>query len=260
MISLILLSLVLSATTTAGNEIICLSNGKHLIILNATEMMARRSTEGNTQILTFVPKDGSIQPACTFQLQGARRKKRGIQGNHKNPTEGLDEVIITQCSASGRQRPVITWDNEENIISREDKVNTTNNITTVTSTLHYYMSSISSDLITCHINHKGDSQTAKHILDELQYSIVTSLVIIFVALFVAVLVLGLVFCFAHYRLRRKQSNKFWQQKEKNQAPRKITAIEDTSLMCDIPKSLFYDPLCPERKSSAQRPQQEYDSK
>ncbi|XP_075054347.1 nectin 1b-like [Mixophyes fleayi] len=147
-----------------SNEVTCLGKGKHLnIIMTPTEIIPRQSAQGiksNTEepsVQKGIYIDGSIHPACTFHLQGTRRKNRSLQGNHKKSSEGWDDVIITQCSASGRQRTVITWDNEENVISREDKENTTGNITTVTSTIHLSVSSLSTNFsITCNITHEGN--------------------------------------------------------------------------------------------------------
>ncbi|XP_075053427.1 uncharacterized protein LOC142139592 isoform X2 [Mixophyes fleayi] len=143
-----------------SNEVTCLGKGKNLnIIMTPTEIMTRQSAQGirsnpEEPSVKGIYIDGSIHPVCTFQLQGTRRKNRSLQGHHKNSSEGWDEVIITQCSASGRQRAVLIWNKEENV-STEQKKNITGNITTVTSTIHLSVSSLSTNFtITCNITHE----------------------------------------------------------------------------------------------------------
>ncbi|XP_063806598.1 uncharacterized protein LOC134988164 isoform X2 [Pseudophryne corroboree] len=210
-----------------SNEVTCRGRGKHLhIIMTPTEIMARQSQLGTKSMVegSAVQKglyiDGNIHPVCTFQVLEARRKNRSLQANHGNSTEGLNEVIITQCSASGWQRPVITWGNEENVVSREEKSNTTNNITTVTSTLHHSVSSLSTDFrVTCNIKQEpapaaplthvmdspgevgtaGYSQVTKEKWDHHRLSSICRSVIVCVA----VLVILLVSSYAFHRLRTK---------------------------------------------------------
>ncbi|XP_075053948.1 uncharacterized protein LOC142139984 [Mixophyes fleayi] len=195
------------ANLVPSNEVTCLGKGKLLnIIMTPADIMARQSAQSiksNTEepsVQKGIYIDGSIHPACTFQLLRARRKNRSLEENHKNSSEGWDDVIITQCSASGRQRPIITWNNEGNIISREYKENTTGNITTVTSTIHQLVSSSSTDFsITCNIKPEvpahyvqymgvrdsreedeglGDPDIAKHKLDKHQPSLIARFVIV----------------------------------------------------------------------------------
>ncbi|XP_073474021.1 uncharacterized protein [Aquarana catesbeiana] len=63
---------------------------------------------------------------------------------NQNPAEDAGMFSI-QCSASGHKKFMITWSNEGQPVSQEDKVNTAGNTTMVTSTLNHTVSSLPAD-------------------------------------------------------------------------------------------------------------------
>ncbi|XP_018413355.1 PREDICTED: uncharacterized protein LOC108788126 [Nanorana parkeri] len=145
------------------NEVLCNAQGNDLRIeLLPPEIRMRQSVQltkrkiGVPDVFTVKGQytDTNINPECTFQLERAKRKKRNTQKGQKHPVEDADEVVFVQCTASGTTKCIITWHNEGQPVSQEEKVNRTGNITTVTSTLVHTVSSFPADNnMSCSISH-----------------------------------------------------------------------------------------------------------
>ncbi|XP_077335905.1 OX-2 membrane glycoprotein-like isoform X2 [Lithobates pipiens] len=72
--------------------------------------------------------------------------------DQNSPPEDTEKFVFIQCSASGNKKFLITWNNEGQPVSREDIVNKTGNLITVTSTLKHTVSSLPADRrIICNI-------------------------------------------------------------------------------------------------------------
>ncbi|PIO24477.1 hypothetical protein AB205_0080640, partial [Aquarana catesbeiana] len=124
---------------------LCSGQGNDLRInLNPREIQTRTSVQlvekkiGDVSTVKGQYSDQSINPTCEFWLE----KESGEE--NQNPAEDAGMLSI-QCSASGHKKFMITWSNEGQPVSREDKVNTAGNTTTVTSTLNHTMSSLPAD-------------------------------------------------------------------------------------------------------------------
>ncbi|XP_077335904.1 uncharacterized protein LOC143981729 isoform X1 [Lithobates pipiens] len=131
---------------TSVNEVFCNGGNDLRINLNPREIQTRQSV----QLISTVRGqylDPSINPTCEFWLE-----KKSVQEDQNSPPEDTEKFVFIQCSASGNKKFLITWNNEGQPVSREDIVNKTGNLITVTSTLKHTVSSLPADRrIICNI-------------------------------------------------------------------------------------------------------------
>ncbi|OCT93677.1 hypothetical protein XELAEV_18011352mg, partial [Xenopus laevis] len=127
-------------TLDSANEFICSAGGSlaHIpnIILNSPTIKpdpALQSEGGMTRFIKGTLKD---HVTCIFQLPRTGRQKRHITEQH-NDVDDDKEIVSRNCSASGKTKRYIIWENEGKPVNTEYKKEVTGDITTVTSTRWY---------------------------------------------------------------------------------------------------------------------------
>ncbi|XP_041437374.1 uncharacterized protein LOC108707837 isoform X2 [Xenopus laevis] len=126
---------------TLGNEFICSAVGSHILNItvnppNINTDSAAQSEGGITGAIqkgTFTERENVT---CTFQLPRTDRHKQDLTEQY-NDLDDDEEIVSTNCSASGKTKPYIIWENEGKPVSTEYKEKVTGDITTVTSTRWY---------------------------------------------------------------------------------------------------------------------------
>ncbi|XP_066455492.1 uncharacterized protein [Eleutherodactylus coqui] len=132
-------------------EVICKSPASFNLTLDPPQIKTRHLEPNGTTIQIGRWLNNTISPVCKFQLQKMRREKRNVQDG--------EEVFTIECNTSGTQIPTITWNNEGQPISREEKVNKTGDLITVTSTLLLSMPSmLEHEEISCSISFNKDKE------------------------------------------------------------------------------------------------------
>ncbi|XP_041437379.1 nectin-1 isoform X2 [Xenopus laevis] len=143
-------------TLVSGRECICSTVGSHIlnITLNPPDINTDSATQSEGGITGSIRKGTLTEEnvTCTFQLPRTGRQKRDITEQH-NDLDDDEEIVSTNCSASGKTKPYIMWENEGKPVSAEYKEKVTGDITTVTSTRWYSLAWLSAQdkPIICHI-------------------------------------------------------------------------------------------------------------
>ncbi|CAN2391327.1 hypothetical protein PRIEUP_LOCUS1366, partial [Pristimantis euphronides] len=118
-------------------EVICKSSADFNVTLEPPQIKAQHSEPNGAIIQIGRWVNGIVSPVCNFQLRRKTRTRKSVQDGY--------EIFTIECKASGNQRPTITWTNEGRPISREETVNKSGDLITVTYTLHHSLSTLSED-------------------------------------------------------------------------------------------------------------------
>ncbi|XP_077149919.1 uncharacterized protein LOC143815020 isoform X2 [Ranitomeya variabilis] len=136
-------------------EVVCKSSPDFNVTLDPPEIKTQQPEPDGTvmQIGRWINDD--ISPVCNFHLRRTARSKRSVKDG--------DEIFSMECNASGPKKSKITWNNVGRPISREEKENTTGDLITVTSTLHYSRSTLPKQAeISCNIVYNKGAKSSQH--------------------------------------------------------------------------------------------------
>ncbi|XP_073524628.1 OX-2 membrane glycoprotein-like isoform X2 [Phyllobates terribilis] len=179
-------------------EVVCKSSADFSVTLDPPEIKTQHSEPDGTAILIGRWINDDISPVCNFHLRRTARSKRKVKDG--------DEIFSMECKASGPQKPKITWNNEGRPISREEKENTTGDLITVTSTLHYSLSTLSDEAeISCNIVYNKDPHLSKNVQEndlQNENSYFVRVIILSSAILV---ILAVVLIYIVYYLNREKS-------------------------------------------------------
>ncbi|XP_056416901.1 uncharacterized protein LOC130358107 isoform X2 [Hyla sarda] len=138
-------------------EVICKSTADMSITLDPAMIKTQLSDLSGSTIQIGRWLNNAISPVCNFMLLEKARRKRSVQDK--------DEVFTVECNASGKQKAKITWPDEGRAVSKEEKVNITGDLITVTSTQHHSLATFpEGKTIRCTISYSQDdgSTSAQH--------------------------------------------------------------------------------------------------
>ncbi|XP_073433264.1 uncharacterized protein [Dendrobates tinctorius] len=136
-------------------EVVCKSSAEVSITLDPPEIKTQLPEPDGTIVQIGRWLNDDISPVCNFHLRRTARSKRSVKDG--------DKIFSMECNASGPQKSKITWNNEGQPISREEKENTTGDLIRVTSTLHYLLSTLPEQAeISCNIVYDKGAKSSKH--------------------------------------------------------------------------------------------------